>query len=114
MSNLINSLKRLIGRIRMFVNALLQIGVIFVPVGLILFVFSFQSLDGWERSLGGIISVVLIFVGTSTLYFAIRRAMVEDKNNDYKFNLLIQEIRGLKENIIERSGNDELNNKSKQ
>jgi hypothetical protein len=100
MAKVIASLSKLIGRIRkMLANMLIQLGVIFVPLGFTAFFFSAELLDGWRFYVCGPLSIVIFLFGFWCIRNSIKWARLEDADNENKFKMLMNEVRKMNDNI---------------
>ncbi len=105
----LTSLTRLIvGRVkRMISNIILQYGAVSIPLGITMFIFSTLFSEGWKMYVGWVLSILMFALGTFAFSEAMKTARKEQKSSDDRFDALINEVRGLRQDMINGGRNDD-------
>ncbi len=83
----------------MLTNLLLQLGAIFIPLGFTGFFFGADLLSGWKFIAVSLLSIIIFGFGFWCLRGAIQWTRLEERENDVKFEMLIKEIRLLRQDL---------------
>jgi len=107
-------IRRIVGRIIKMANRIMQYGVTLIPLGFMVLFFSFQFLDGWELYAVFVSSVLIIILGFTSFFLALKWGREEDTKSHADFKELLKEVKGLRQDLNKRGGdNDTRNNTTK-
>ena len=103
--------KRIVGGIKkMLADMFVQYGAMGIPLGFVIMFASYELFEDWRMQFGIVLGILVVLAGYYAFSYAIKLSKLEESkrqdNFQKNFNVLIEEIRGLRKDVTKKGNRD--------